>query len=269
VKSVEKNRRKKVLNEARILKSLEHPNILKFYSYYETRNHLWLIFEFCPGGDVFKMLTEDKKFPERCVKHFAFEIMKGLSFLHSNGIIYGDLKPSTILFNEYNSLKLADFGKARKITDYINPGQESYAKAKTGSPYYMAPELFQDDGIYSFASDLWSFGCMIFEFLTGKPPFNSSSLNKLIKMITEDPVPFNLLEASPELTSIVMLLLEKDPAKRMTWEELIEHKYWNENDCKELSFLRFPTEPQFEAYLTKFGKTRRVPESKKKEQELL
>jgi serine/threonine-protein kinase ULK4 len=84
--------------------------------------------------------------------------MKGLSYLHSNGIIYGDLKPSTILFNEYNGLKLADFGRARKINDYINPEQESYAKAKTGSPYYMAPELFQDDGVYSFASDLWSFG---------------------------------------------------------------------------------------------------------------
>lgn len=104
------------------------------------------------------MLNEDKLFPESTVKHFAFEIMKGLSYLHSNGIIYGDLKPSTILFNEYNGLKLADFGRARKITDYINPGQENYAKAKTGSPYYMAPELFQDDGVYSFCSDLWSFG---------------------------------------------------------------------------------------------------------------
>jgi serine/threonine-protein kinase ULK4 len=62
------------------------------------------------------------------------------------------------MINEYNNLKLSDFGRARKIADYINPGQENYARAKTGSPYYMAPELFEDDGVYSFASDLWSFG---------------------------------------------------------------------------------------------------------------
>jgi len=104
------------------------------------------------------MLTEDKKFLEPCIQHFAFEIMKGLSFLHANGIIYGDLKPATLMINEYNNLKLSDFGRARKIADYINPGQENYARAKTGSPYYMAPELFEDDGVYSFASDLWSFG---------------------------------------------------------------------------------------------------------------
>lgn len=140
------------------MKSLDHPNVLKYYNYYETRNHLWLIFEFCPGGDVLNLITEDKKLPEQCVKNFAMDIMRGLSFLHSNGIIYGELKPSNILLNEYNSLKLADFGRSRKISDYTNPGQESYAKSKSGSPYYMAPELFQDDGVYSFASDLWSFG---------------------------------------------------------------------------------------------------------------
>lgn len=140
------------------------------------------------------MLSEDKKFPEDTTKHFGVEILKGLCYLHTNGIIYGDLKPSTILFNEYNELKLADFGRARKITDYINPGQESYAKAKTGSPYYMAPELFTDHGVYSFCSDIWSFGCLLFEFLTGKPPFNSNSLNKLIKLITEEPTPVHLLD---------------------------------------------------------------------------
>lgn len=248
------------------MKSIEHHNILKYYNYYETRNHLWLIFEFCPGGDLLKMLNEDKKFPEPCVKHFSFEIMKGLSFLHSNGIIYGDLKPSTLLINEYNNLKLSDFGRAKQITDYINPGQESYAKAKTGSPYYMAPELFQDDGVYSFASDLWSFGCLLFEFLSGRPPFSSSSLNRLIKMITEDPVPIHTLGGSAEIKEIISLLLEKDPAKRITWEELIEHPYWDENDTKEFGYLRFPEEPQFEAYLQKYGKTKRIPRSKKKQE---
>ncbi|CAI2366337.1 unnamed protein product [Moneuplotes crassus] len=262
VKSVEKNRRKKVINEHRILKPLDHPNILKFYNYYETRNHLWLIFDFCPGGDIYKMLNEDKKFPEKTTKHFGVEILKGLHYLHANGIIYGDLKPSTILFNEYNELKLADFGRARKITDYINPGQETYAKAKTGSPYYMAPELFQDEGVYSFCSDIWSFGCLLFEFLTGKPPFNSNSLNNLIKLITEDPTPVHLLRCSQELKDMISLMLEKDPADRITWEELIESPYWEEEELKVLDAEKLPDEPQFDAYLKRVGKVRRVAPSK-------
>lgn len=201
------------------------------------------------------------------MKHFALELIKGLSHLHSNGIIYGDLKPSTLLFNEYNNLKLADFGRARKITDYMNPGQEAYAKAKTGSPYYMAPELFHDDGVYSFASDLWSLGCLIFEFLIGKPPFYSSSLNKLIKMITDDPVPLHVLQASSGLNEIVSLLLEKDPVERLTWEELLEHSYWDDSDRKELAYLKFPAEPQFEAYMQKYGKKRRRADARKRQKQ--
>ena len=207
------------------------------------------------------MLSEDKTFPEATTKHFAFEIMKGLSYLHTNGVIYGDLKPSTILFNEYNRLKLADFGRARKITDYINPEQEQYAKAKTGSPYYMAPELFEDDGVYSFSSDIWSFGWLLFEFLTGKPPFHSNSLNKLIKMITEDPIPVQILKCSNELKDIITLMLEKEPADRITWEELLDNPYWEDEDVDELQFRNFPNEPQFEAYLLKYGRKRRVAPS--------
>ena len=113
-------------------------------------------------------------------------LIAGLGWLHANEIIYADLKPSTVLLNEYNNLKLCDFGLARKTTDHMNPGKDSYPQGKTGSPYYMAPELFTEGGVYSFASDLWSLGCVLFEFVTGKPPFHSSSLNKLMKMIQTD-----------------------------------------------------------------------------------
>jgi len=107
--------------------------------------------------------------------------MNGLGFLHSNEIIYCDLWPSTILLNEYSKLKLSDFGFSRKTTDYMNLTWDS--TGKQGSPYYMAPEVFLDGGIYSFASDLWSFGCMLYEFIAGRPPFFSNSLKELIRMI--------------------------------------------------------------------------------------
>lgn len=134
----------------------------------------------------------------------------------------------------------------------MNPDQETYAKSKTGSPYYMAPELFQDDGVYSFASDLWSFGCILFEFLTGKAPFNSSSLNKLIKMIQDEPVPLYLLSATSDCKDLITQLLEKDPVKRISWDELINHPYWG-SDGDELKTISFPPQPQFEEYLRNRG----------------
>jgi serine/threonine-protein kinase ULK4 len=75
------------------------------------------VFEFCPGGDLFKLIEEDKKLPEKTVKKFAFELIEGMSYLHENGVIYADLKPSNILINEFSNLKFGDFGLSKKIAD--------------------------------------------------------------------------------------------------------------------------------------------------------
>ena len=117
VKSVERSRRRKLMNEVRIFHNLNHRNILKFQNWYETRNHLWIIFEYCPGSDLYTIIDADKKLPEDCVRKFGYELIEGLSYLHANGIIYSDLKPSNILLNEYNNLKLSDFGLSKKISD--------------------------------------------------------------------------------------------------------------------------------------------------------
>jgi serine/threonine protein kinase len=135
----------------------------------------------------------------------------------------------------------------------MNPGQESYAKSKTGSPYYMAPELFQDDGVYSFASDLWSFGWILYEFITGKTPFSSSSLSKLIKMVQEDEPAIQALNVSSNLKDLISKLLEKDPINRICWEELIEHPFWESMDTEEFIKFKFPSQPQFDSYLESRG----------------
>lgn len=85
-----------------------------------------------------------------------------------------------MLLNEYSNLKLCDFGLAKKIVDLINTSDAENNKPKSGTPYYMAPELFQDDGVYSFYSDIWALGCVLYELATGKPPFNATGLKDLI-----------------------------------------------------------------------------------------
>ena len=124
VKSIEKTRRKKVLNEVRIFHSLKNRHVIKFYNWYETRNHLWIIFEYCAGGDLFQLIEQDKKLPEETIKKFGRDLAQGLYYLHANSIIYCDLKPSNVLMNEYNTLKLCDFGLSKKLTDLMKSEAE-------------------------------------------------------------------------------------------------------------------------------------------------
>lgn len=175
--------------QVRIFHNLKNRHVLKFYNWYETRNHLWIIFEYCAGGDLLQLIEQDKKLPETTIQKFGRDLTQGLYYLHFNGIIYCDLKPSNVLLNEYSTLKLCDFGLARKLSDLVagkngagNTGPEEVttsengSKRKNGTPYYMAPELFNDEGVYSFQSDIWALGCVIYEMSTGLPPFKASGL---------------------------------------------------------------------------------------------
>ena len=102
------------------------------------------------------------------------------------------MKPSNVLLNEYSTLKLCDFGLARKLSDLANKNgaasdnttaEGDGPKRKNGTPYYMAPELFNDEGVYSFQSDIWALGCVLYEMATGLPPFKASGLQALITEI--------------------------------------------------------------------------------------
>lgn len=118
---------------------------------------MWIIFEYCAGGDLLQVIELDKKLPEETIKKFGRDLSQGLYYLHANGIVFCDLKPSNILINEYNTLKFCDFGLARKLSDLATAatgkGEDSLemkADKKSGTPYYMAPELFADEGVHSF-----------------------------------------------------------------------------------------------------------------------
>jgi serine/threonine protein kinase len=112
----------------------------------------------------------------------------------------------------------------------------------------MAPELFQKQGVYSYASDLWSLGCILYEMATGKPPFSSSSLKELVSQIMDAPTP-RVEGCSPEFNDLVLGLLEKDPVRRITWDVVRAHAFWEEA----LAELYLPPQPQFDNYLVSRG----------------
>lgn len=238
------------MHEVKVFHSLDHPNVLKFFSWYETRNHLWVITEYCSGGDLLRLVEQDKQLPEDVVLDFAEDLVRGLLYLHSNGVIFGDLKPSNILLNEFGALKLSDFGLARKIVDMV----QFEADNKRGTPCYMAPELFQETGVHSVHSDMWSLGCVIYEMASGSPPFTSSNIKELVNLIlnkTVDPLP----NCSPEFNQLMAELLVKDPSRRISWDELVQLPLWKDK----LLGLQFdlPTQPLYEQYLVSRGVSQR------------
>ncbi|KAL9251406.1 Serine/threonine-protein kinase RUNKEL-like protein [Drosera capensis] len=210
----------------KILHDLDHPNVLKFCAWYETSAHFLLVLEYCVGGDFMKLLQRDIQLPEDSIHDLAFDIVRALQFLHSKGIIYCDLKPSNILLDENGHTKLCDFGLARKLNDISEATSCSLPQSKQGTPCYMAPELFQDGGIHSYASDLWALGCVLYECFIGRPPFVGKEFTQLANSIISDPAPLLPGDPSSAFTDLINSLLVKDPAKRMQWPELCIHAFW-------------------------------------------
>jgi len=223
IKSVDKGHIEKVLQEVRVQHRLRHPNCLRFFKWYETRRHIWLILEYASGGSLKDLISRDDCVPETALRIFGADVVHGLQYLHSNGVLYCDLKPSNVLMNEYGVLKLSDFALAITL-DQLS-AQPPEERKKQGTPAYMAPELFTEEGVPSVASDLWSFGIVLFELVTGKPPFLANTFVELSEMIQRDPVKFPQ-GLGEHLVSLLQGLLMKDPAKRISWGTILTHKFW-------------------------------------------
>lgn len=250
IKSVDKSHKSKILQEVKILHSLDHPNVLKFNSWYETTAHLWLVLEYCVGGDLMTLLKQDSKLPEDSIHDLARDLVRALQFLHSKGIIYCDLKPSNILLDENGRTKLCDFGLSRRLSDISKTPSSQLPQAKRGTPCYMAPELFQDGGVHSFASDFWALGCVLYECYVGQPPFIGKEFTQLVNSVLSDPTPSLPGTPSRPFVNLINSLLIKDPAERIQWTEICGHAFWR----TKFTMLQLPPQPAFTNMLEFFTK---------------
>lgn len=128
-------------DEVKILASLDHPNIVKYYETYESPNYLYLVMEYCEGGELFKRLTERPR--EEFTEQKAARIMKSLflavNYLHNMGIAHRDIKPENVMYGSDERIKIIDFGLS-KLTSHFN-GKNATFKTVVGTPYYLAPEV--------------------------------------------------------------------------------------------------------------------------------
>ncbi|XP_031670058.1 serine/threonine-protein kinase ULK3 isoform X11 [Oncorhynchus kisutch] len=177
-KTLNKVSMENLLTEIEILKTVRHPHIVQLKDFQWDSENIYLILEWCSGGDLSRFIHSRRLLPERVARLFLQQIACALQFLHNHNISHLDLKPQNILLNG-SVLKLADFGFA----SYMSPWDEQ--SALRGSPLYMAPEMVCRRQ-YDSRVDLWSVGVILYETLFGRAPFASRSYAELEEKIRSD-----------------------------------------------------------------------------------
>lgn len=200
--------------EKNILSTLQHPFVVKLAAAFQTDEKLYMCLEYVEGGELFVHLRRSGCFPEHVARFYIVEVMLALDFLHRHDIIYRDLKPENILLDREGHIKLTDFGLSKTgITSVGGQGDGQTARTFCGTPEYLAPEIITGIG-HGKAVDWWSCGILLFEMLTGKPPFYSKNRNtmylKTIKGTVECPEYMSL-----EAESLVKALLTRRPEDRL------------------------------------------------------
>ena len=185
--------------------------------------------EFCPSGDLSKWFwnNQNLNFYEKTIKTISTKLLIALRAMHLSGVIHCNLKPTNIILDEYGNVKICDFKKALKVNEMTIEDIKKNKSAMT--PCYTAPELFSDDGAYSFKSDLWALGCIMYEMAVGRVPFLDEAVNRLIEKILHEEPKIGSKEFksySDEFVDVVKKLLEKDPNNRPGWGEIEKMPFW-------------------------------------------
>jgi serine/threonine protein kinase len=212
-------------DEKHILQKILHPFIVRLYYAFQTKGKLYMIMDFVNGGELFQYLKNETRFSEERVVFYAAEIALALIHLHSHGIVYRDLKPENILLDAKGHIVITDFGLCKEIND---DNTETFC----GTPEYLAPEIISGEG-HGYPVDWWSLGTLIFEMLTGLPPFYSSSVQEMFKFIMKSPLRFPD-DMSENAKDLLKKLLERDPSKRICGSKIKKHPFFASIDWVQL-----------------------------------
>ncbi|KAJ5573975.1 uncharacterized protein N7459_008402 [Penicillium hispanicum] len=197
-----------VRNERKTLAAVVgHPFITTLVASFSDEQSLYMLLDFCPGGEIFTYLRRSRRFNEETSRFYAAEITMTIEFLHDiHGVAYRDLKPENILLDADGHIKLVDFGFAKQVGN-----RETYTLC--GTPEYLAPEVIHNSG-HGLAVDWWALGILIYEFLVGQPPFWDSNPMRIYEQIVEGRLRFPP-NMPPAAQNIVSLLCKTNPTERL------------------------------------------------------
>ncbi|KAF2200412.1 Pkinase-domain-containing protein [Delitschia confertaspora ATCC 74209] len=234
---------KKIDNEMRIMKDLEHPNIVKFIDYHDHGEHLYIIMEFVPHGDLQGRLQQKGPLPEPEAKTMSRQILNALAYLHRQHITHRDIKPDNILIMEHDPfiVKLSDFGLSKVVQD-----NGTFLKTFCGTLLYCAPEVFPDYvpskkrtrgeaslpfHSYSSSVDIWSYAAVLWFSLCREPPFEGiadhtgKAMYNNIMTTVLDPTPLHEHDVSNDCIDLLLKMLQTDPKDRPTEADCFRHPW--------------------------------------------
>jgi len=217
-----KSARDNIVTEISLLKKLKHRFIVELIDFHWDDKFIYIVMEFCGGGDLSRVIKHKTCLPEVQCQRFLQQLASALQFLREHNVSHMDLKPSNLIVKGSNPpiLKMADFGFAQ----HLEAG--TLDKGLKGSPLYMAPEIFVKDE-FNAKADLWSIGVILYEALFGRAPFSSDTLEELAPKIKDDTpiiIPRNR-KLSSECRDLLLRCLVRCPEKRIEFNDFFDHPF--------------------------------------------
>lgn len=224
---VETRQEQHIINEKRIMLESNSAFIVKLYRTFKDEKYLYMLMESCLGGELWTVLRDRRSFDEDTTKFYTACVIEAFSYLHSRHIIYRDLKPENMLLDEIGYVKLTDFGFAKRL---YPPGSKTWTFC--GTPDYVSPEIILNRG-HDYSCDYWSLGVLMFELLTGAPPFTSDEPMKTYNIILRgiDAVDFPR-SISQKAQNLIKKLCRDNLSERLGYqrggiEDIMKHKWFD------------------------------------------
>lgn len=209
---MERNALRYLKSERHVLEKARHPFVVRLHHSFKDSAKFYLVLEFCAGHDLAHHLDceEANRFSEQRTQFYSAQIVLAMEYLHSLGVIYRDLKPDNVLLDATGHVRITDFGLCKEGI-YLHDRSQSFC----GSPAYLSPEMLAGTG-HGHSTDWYGLGILVFEMLTGLPPFYCRDRTKMWNDIQHSPVSSVLPSfLSPEASSLLRGFLEKDVLKRI------------------------------------------------------
>lgn len=206
--------------EIEAMKNLSHQHICRLYEVIETSKQIFMVIEYCPGGELFDYIIAKDRLSEEETRVFFRQIVSAIAYIHSQGYAHRDLKPENLLIDEDHNLKLIDFGLCARPKGGLNHELLTCC----GSPAYAAPELIQGKAYIGSEADVWSMGVLLFALLCGYLPFDDDNCMVLYRKITRGnyDIPQWL---SPGSVLLLNQMMQVDPKLRITVRQLLDHPW--------------------------------------------
>ncbi|KAL8702959.1 MAG: hypothetical protein Q9201_003863 [Fulgogasparrea decipioides] len=217
----------------------DHPGVVRLYYTFQDERSLYFVLDLASNGELLGVLKRMTTFDEECTRFYGAEILDTIDFMHARGVIHRDLKPENVLLDEHMHVKITDFGTAKlldsiksgRITDGVPQAAEllegsevNKANSFVGTAEYVSPELLRDKTACK-ASDLWAFGCIIYQLLAGRPPFKAANEYLTFQKILG--LEYGFPDGFPEIArDLVERLLVLEPSSRLSIEHIKNHQFF-------------------------------------------